>query len=599
MIQDLWLQFGTRLGKTFFSLCALIWSAIYDPAPLMYTTASEGVATRVVKTKLYPMLERIQQTRDQLKPVKLRNAQRVDLRECTIFVGWSGSPTSIADLAAKRGLASEIDKWDTSASTEADPLYLWNQRFNEFFNRKRIKEGTPTVRGRSRVEAGRLSADNRSFWVACPHCHGFQTLRFGPPQPESPGGLVWDHLDNGKSDPLLAWRTARYECQWCRQPIPDELRGQMMRSGIWAAEGQTVESGRVVGSPVRAGPAASFFLPSLYALAGLGWGDIAREWCLTKGNPRAHQNTVNSWLAETWVEVMPATTADDVVSRLVLEYPAGQVHPACRFLTMGVDKQIDHYVYQVWGWGEEACGYLVQYGVADDWETVATLLNHDYPQTDLARTMRIKWCLIDARYQPDDVVAFCRGQHHPQRPVLPCQGVGDMHGEPYRIDTPKRSTVASRRKELRASVNTHYWQSVLQHALTKRRAHEPGAMAFCREVGGDADYLAQMLGEAPEEVRSIAGQTSVRWREVSPGSPVDLRDAARYARCAAEMVVDRRWHLLKTLSVRVPGEGPAAAAAPQTPPSAAKKPKAAPPAQSALKIPSWLTRHAGVPRRRR
>lgn len=309
-----WLQWASRLGKTFLAQVAAMKIAHTNPCPMMFASVDEKLATEVT-ARTYKMLELCRPLRENLLPKNRRRQNFVDLRDCRMSIAWSRSVSTLADKPVKFGHANEVDKWEqTSTSTEADPLKLFSDRFKQFPIYKRIIESTPAMKQSSRVERGRLGSTNCSFWVPCPHCGKYQVLKMEH--------LTWDKHD-GKSDKTVALQTARYVCPNCSGAILDNHRGQMMRGGVWIPEGcgcddewarECAKAWRetgaphwqgwkdspwTTGTPLRDGRDAGYHLSSLYALART-WGEIAEEWVGCQRSPQNLRNFVNQWLAETW-----------------------------------------------------------------------------------------------------------------------------------------------------------------------------------------------------------------------------------------------------------------------------------------------------------
>ena len=62
----------------------------------------------------------------------------------------------------------------------------------------------------------------RNYFVPCPHCGAYQTLKFKQ--------LKWEG-----DEMTEAQRTAYYECEHCKEKIHDSHKMQMLRAGKWEA----------------------------------------------------------------------------------------------------------------------------------------------------------------------------------------------------------------------------------------------------------------------------------------------------------------------------------------------------------------------------
>ncbi|HMB78172.1 MAG TPA: terminase gpA endonuclease subunit, partial [Kiloniellaceae bacterium] len=399
---DLVLQWATRLGKTFFGEACTEFYADVSPGPQMFAAPDEKLAKEVLG-RTVKMIEHCPRLSGQLLPEHRRSADSIELSHCRVFLAWSRSVSTLADKPVRFGHAAEVDKWvQLMTSMEADPEKLFDDRFKEFSRFKRLKESTPTIRGRSRIEKARKRSTNCSFYVPCPHCSHYQTLRMG--NAGEHGRLEWDKTEDGRHDPDLARATAHYRCEACEGEIRDHHRAQMLRRGVWAPEGCGVDSKKaaaaakrwqeqlnaadwygdllskakgddgeplwrgwkaadwITGTPARDGRTAGYHLSSLYATS-LTWGDIAAEFVNSKDSPQLLRNFRNQWLAETWEMVKRRHTWEELGGRLAADYDRGVVPAAAWFLTAGVDVQEDRAYWIVRAWGERKTSWLIDWGM--------------------------------------------------------------------------------------------------------------------------------------------------------------------------------------------------------------------------------------------
>lgn len=547
-IREIDLQWATRLGKTFISHALLLCTSATRPMPIMFGSATETLARGMIREKVYEMLARCHPLKRELRPKSRRSTGHVDLKWCSWRVAWSGSETSLADFSAWLLHCNEIDKWDTSASREADPVELFAERCKEFPDYKAIFEGTPTEVGYSRIERRRLNGTDSRFWVPCPHCGRFQVLKMGDGNAAS-GGIIWDHGPDGHSDPDLAYNTARYRCAYCPGEIHDEQRATMMRGGVWAANGQHVDKqGRVKGRAKRNGEVWSSQLSSLYSLQ-LRWGQIASKWCKTFRRPSERQNFINSWLGETFTVAQSFTKPEELGARLAGEHMQGEVPKGVAFLTAGCDRQIDHWVYWVNGWGPEERGYQIDYGTVPDDAALAEVLQRRYKTKDLSREFPISLALLDSGDETEAVYSFCKQHSTPQLPILPCKGTAlAIGGHSYKKsilgenrNRTQRRAALSARGQLLILVPNDYWQPVLQRYFDECVPGDPDSLTLCHEAKDDLDLAEQLLNEIRKPSIDSRGHRKMIWQMKDQDAANDFRDALKYCRCAAEVWLKGRW----------------------------------------------------------
>lgn len=554
----IWLQWASRLGKTFLGQVATMKLAHTNPCPMMFASVDEKLATEVT-ARTYKMLELCQPLRGNLLPKNRRRQNFVDMRDCRMSIAWSRSVSTLADKPVKFGLANEVDKWEqSSTSTEADPLKLFTDRFKQFPIYKRIIESTPAMKQSSRVERGRLGSTNCQFWVPCPHCGEYQTLRKGE-KDDSKGCITWDKDSSGKSDKTVALNTARYICLHCEREIFDNHRGQMMRSGVWAPEGCTIdspvarecarawrepdaphwqgwkESPWIKGTPLRDGRDAGYQLSSLYALART-WGEIAEEWVSCQRNPQNQRNFINQWLAETWNPNQAQDTWEGLGGRIVSKVPRYIVPEGFGLLTCGADIQNDRVVYAVEAWADSNRSHTVDYGELESLTDLEAVISRGYQPQAGGPAKYIALTLIDSGFHPKDVYSFCKGQAQKQRKVWPCKGSSTALNAPYRQSTLGADTLAPGAPIVH--VDTLTTQDWISHQLTLDPAKDQGACSvFADSLGNHQYFLEQLLNESCVQKLTPNNTTKEVWERIDVMLPNDFRDTRRYAFAAKLLVL--------------------------------------------------------------
>jgi len=525
------LQWGTRLGKTTTCLSILAKTAACNPRNMMFASSTKESAGRVVASRMYPILATTDIVRDQLLSEHRRSKLDVRLEACRIFIGWSGSETSLADVGAAVGFGNEIDKWDGTASDEADSLALFLNRFKGFTSSSIILESTPTITGRSRIEHWMKRSNQHTRFVPCPLCGTFQRLVKGTE--DLPGGIKWERDKDGNSDADIAFKTAYYECAKCRGRIENHHRVSMLRRGVWCPEGCAVgNSGRIVGEPTNPGSDVVGFgpLPSWYALTET-WGGFARAWIRAKKRPRDLQDVVNSYLAETWAPKKSKSVAEIIGQRITGPTPRGIVPEGAKFLTVTIDRQAAEgmfVVFTVLAHGDEDRVWLVQWGtapkLADLWTPVCRAV---FPHADGTEGMTPVMTMIDSGWNTKDTYEFC--QSHPT--TIPCKGSStDLGGLPYRIVNLQASST-SKTQQVLMHVGTDFWETDVQTRLDDRLAGEPGSLTLAAESRTDIDLLRQLCNGDLKDAIDSRGNAKMCWVKKEESQPNDYRDCIRYGLC--------------------------------------------------------------------
>ena len=533
-IRRIALQWGTRTGKTTTCLGLMAKQAGVDPRNMMFASTSKDSAGRVTRTRLYPLLESCQVTAEQLPAKGKRGRFLVELALCSIFVGWSGSVSSLADVGARFAIANEIDKWDRAQSIEADPLELFLERVKGFLDHKVIVESTPTVAGQSRIEREMALANQHLRWCPCPRCGEYQVLVKGS---GTGGGIVWDRLRSGKSDPQLAEDTAYYRCGACEGRIDNGDRLLMLRAGVWAPVGcHVTPAGEIAGTPrsqvrdrVGFGP-----LPRWYATTER-WGDFARRWVEAKGKPAKLRGVVNSDMAELWQVVQQVETWETIAARLIVvgRRPA-TVPEGFSLVTVGVDRQQTHYVYLVKAWAKGRRSSVIEYGTRETWaEVLEEILKRAWQHADGGPAVKLSRALADARYKPVEehgqgVYRLCRDARQRGVSVFPALGSSSPLGVPFREAVTDRKSVMPGQRVVH--MDTLHSQEWLEQQLRHYKPEDAGGCGlFDAEQIEHQDLVMQWCNDAAMERLDATGHATIVWERIDTDVPVDLRDAARLA----------------------------------------------------------------------
>lgn len=522
------LQWASRLGKTTTCLSLMAKVAGTNPRNMMFASSTKDSASRVVSSRLYPILKSTEGVRQQLPPENRQSRLHVKLASCQIFVGWSGSETSLADVGAFYGQASEIDKWDDSASNEGDSLKLFVNRFKGFPDHKIIFESTPTIKGRSRIEKLMQESNQHRRYCPCPHCGEFQILRKG--DEHSPGGIKWERDDKGNSDPDVAFHTGFYECEKCLGRIENHHRVQMLRRGVWCPDGCRVEpSGNIVGTALRSGSDTVGFGPlaSWYALTET-WGTFPRLWIQARKKPKELQDVVNGYMGETWEVRRTKSTPEKVGERLATALRRGTVPLWGRFITVTIDRQAADGGFVKWvvmAHGEEDRAHVMDYGMTINLEDVWNpIIRATYQHEDGGNGMTPAAAAVDSGWDTKNTYDFCNA--HPG--MLACKGSStDMQGKPFKLATITEGRHSEDGQQL-FHVNTDFWETDLQSRLEERLPGEPGSLSLFAGAHSDIEFLIELCNATLGDRIDGRGNAKLLWIKKDDGAPNDFRDAIRY-----------------------------------------------------------------------
>ena len=244
------------------------------PGPMIAVSPTVELAKRFSKQRVDNLIETTAVLRQKVAPARTRDSGNTILTKeyvgGMLVLTGANSAVGLRSMPARYALLDECDAYPADADGEGSPIALAEARTKTFSFRKKVfLISTPTITGRSQIEAEYLASDQRRYFVPCPHCGHPQHLRF-----ES---LRWT-----KGQP----ETAEYHCEDCGAAMHENDKTEMFASGQWRA---TV----VCDNPLVRG----YHLNSLYSPIGWqSWADIAREFeSANKAGPeamRAFKNTV-------------------------------------------------------------------------------------------------------------------------------------------------------------------------------------------------------------------------------------------------------------------------------------------------------------------
>jgi phage terminase large subunit GpA-like protein len=359
------------------------------PGPMMAIQPTVEMAKRNSKQRLDPLIEESEVLRELVSDPRSRDSGNTILSKefpgGVLVMTGANSAVGLRSMAARYLFLDEVDGYPGDVEGEGDPVNLATARTRTFARRKIFMCSTPKITGSSRIEAAFEESDQRYFWVPCPVCREFQTLKF--PQ------LRWP-----KGQPELAV----YVCENCLQDIHNHQKQWMLGLGEWRRE--AAGDGRTAG----------FHLSSLYSPVGwFSWADAAKQFVQAQKNPALLQVFVNTVLGQTWALQGEAPEWQRLYDRRE-DYRVGTVPVGGLFLTAGVDIQRDRIELEVVAWGRGKESWSVDYQVLEGqtaegavWAKLTSVLNSYYPTAGGA-ALPIMMFAIDSGYATPEVYAWAR-----------------------------------------------------------------------------------------------------------------------------------------------------------------------------------------------
>ncbi|RMD88285.1 MAG: phage terminase large subunit family protein [Alphaproteobacteria bacterium] len=515
------------------------------PGPMMAVSPTVELAKRNSKQRIDPLIEESDVLKGLVKERRSRDSGNTVLSKefpgGVLVLTGANSAVGLRLMPARYLFLDEVDGYPGDADGEGDPILLAERRASTFQRRKVFLVSTPKAKGLSRIEREFEASDRRYYFVPCPECGEYQTLKFA--------NLYWP-----EGRPM----EAMYRCAHCGSLIDEYRKTEMLEHGEWraAAPGD--------------GRTAGFHLSSLYSPVGwFSWSDAAEMFEAARENPDLMKGFVNTVLGEPYEEAHEAPEWQRLYDRREA-YRIGVVPRRGLFLTAGVDVQKDRLEVEVVAWGRNKESWSVDYLVLDGdtakpevWARLDEVLARDWPREG-GGSMPIRVMCVDSGYATQDVYAWVR--RHPQATWGPA---GAAARQPRTVAAVKgrdsdvalilrvsRADTGSRRRGLKVwSIGTPVAKAELYQRLRLERPTDeeledgkgfpPG---YCHFPEYGEEYFKQLTAER-RVIRVHKGFPKASW-EKDPARRNEALDCRVYARAAAaiyglDRFKERRWRALE------------------------------------------------------
>lgn len=512
-----------------------------DPCPIMLVQPTIEDAEGYSKEEIAPMLRDVPVLAAVMPPGKAKDTDNTILAKRfpggSLSMVGANSPRGFRRVSRKVVLFDETDGYPPSAGAEGDQIQLGIRRTEYYWDRKIGDGSTPTVAGRSRIEAAFYAGDQRRFYVPCPHCGFYQVLQFK--------SFRWP-----KGNPAAAV----YICIGCGSEIEHRHKHAMVTAGAWRP-GPHPQFPDDPAPTLNRGH-ASFHIWAAYSFSpNASWGQLCEEFVeAERQGPEVLKTYVNTVLGEPWRERGDAPEWQRLYDRRE-SYAIGTAPAGVLFLTAGVDVQKDRLVYEIVGWGRGKRSWSIDASVlhgdtADlakgPWGELNALLAKTF-RHDAGADLPITVLAIDSGFNTQTVYNWAR--QHPMSRVIAVKGVTGGH---VLVGTPSKIDLSIGGKKLRrgykvwpvashvAKAELYGWLALpaLTDDLKAAGAEEPPG--YCHFPQHHESYFSQLTAEQLISSRTKKG-VIFSW-ELIPGRENHWLDARVYARAAAAVAGIDRWN---------------------------------------------------------
>jgi phage terminase large subunit GpA-like protein len=518
-IREIWVMKSAQVGWTEILNNAVGYFIDQDPSPMLLVQPTLEMGEAWSKDRLAPMLRDSPCFVGKVKDARSRDSGNTLLHKQFpgghITIAGANSPAGLASRPIRNVLLDEVDRFPLSAAAEGDPISLAKKRSTTFWNRKMLAGSTPTVKGRSRIESGFESSDQRYYFVPCSHCGEHQRL-------------VWSQVKWIDDKP----ETAAYACVHCGVQLLDEDKQQMLAAGEWRSSKPSVGI-------------AGFHISELYS-PWVTWSQMVESFLEAKKLPETLQTWINTSLGETWEQAGSTVEPDSLLQRRE-QYGQDNIPSDVLMLTAGADVQDDRVEVQLIGWGIDEESWIIAQEVfrgdpdkAELWQEVDEYLLRKFSTED-GREMFIEASAIDSGgHNTQAVYQFVVSRK--RRRVWAIKGLGGAG----KLVWPKKATRTAKSRANVFIVGVDTIKGVLYGRLSK--VTEPGPGYIHLPASADAEFCKQLTSEKAA-TKYVRGRPTLVWAPREKGIRQEVQDCWNYGYAA--FIGRRGPDLIKRLSTRI------------------------------------------------
>jgi phage terminase large subunit GpA-like protein len=390
-VRDVVCRFPIQFGKSELESNVLGYTMCEVGGPIMVCLPGQVSLDKWIDQKLNPLLEDTPAVRRMLTSVASRDAaNRRAFKEFEggqLYLEHAGAPARLKSTSVRTLIVDEFSSFASACSSGDDPDEMLDGRSSGFpATYKRLKVGTPEIRGICRIDALYAESDQRRWYMPCPDC--------GHRQPFEWSGLHWT------PDASACW----YVCRECGVVIEEHQKDAMIDAGAWVPENP--------GAAVR-GYAAN----GLYYKIGRGprWLQLVALWIRAQNDPAKLKTFVNDRLAEAWEDPAMRAVKHNVIADRVEHMPLRPLPAWVLAVTAGVDTQDNRLAVQIVGWGRGLACWPIDYvelpgdpNNEEVWLALTALLSKPIEHS-LGGALRVEASLQDAAgHRTEAVKAFAR-----------------------------------------------------------------------------------------------------------------------------------------------------------------------------------------------
>lgn len=473
-----------------------------QPGPALIVYPDQKTTTKRCTDYLQPMFQKSPRLRTLLTGyVDDLSSMRVKLQTMLIYMGWSGSVTSLGNVSARYLIGDEIDKWEIKASKkEANTLQLFFERFRSFkYGAKCWLISTPSDPEGFIWQY--LTKDTQvvfDYHVPCPECGQLHKMsdkfiRFGD-----------------ERDPKIIEEQdlARYIFPCCGLVGNDRVRVAALQHGIWHE--RLSETAEKEGKTPRE---INHYLreekPRKICFHSPGWisplftnSEIAAAFLRGLKDPEAMHFYDNQVKAVAHIPYRQNRQIDKILA-LRDDRPSGLVPGKNKVaaLVAGIDTQDNSFLISIRavGYGLLQESWQIRHAEVDSFAALEQILFDDVYLDSDGLYYPVHLAVIDTGgHRTGEVYDFCR--LHPGR-------ISAYKGASGRKANPKTKTIIDTYPGTKVPIpgglelwicDTHHYKDLLAAKL-RVKSDSPGAYHYHRDTS--EEFATQMCAEYVDDKR--------------------------------------------------------------------------------------------------
>ena len=524
---------SAQVGGTQVGLNWIGYIVHHTPGPMLIVEPTVDLAKRFSKQRLDKLIADCPVLQERVSAPKSRDSSNTQLSKefpggIMILTG-ANSAAGLRSMPARFAFLDEVDAYPQDVDDEGDPISLAEKRTTTFQRRKIFLVSTPIEEETSRINAEWKRSDQRRFFVPCPHCDHFQSLRW-----RDPDGSYCLVFDPAKPE------AAAYRCESCGALIEERHKTAMLARGEWRPTA-TSATGTV-----------GFHISALYSPLGWkSWGEIAAEFLAAKASPEKLKTWVNTTLGEPWqADYSKRLDAQSLAARCD-QYPAGICPEGGLVAVAGIDVQDDRLAVVIRAFGRDEESWLVRHLeihgdtlTEEPWRELDDLLLAGVPHESGGK-LPIRAALVDSGDGDRTQRVYDWTRRRRSRLIFPIKGMSVV--ERPALGKPSLQDVNYRGETIKNGVKLYpLGVSTLKATVVGRIANprrEENLAQYHWHDGTSDQYFSELTAER-QAIKYQAGRPIRYWKK-KDGDRNEAFDCEIYAYAA--LILVQRYHPIATL----------------------------------------------------